>query len=60
MMLDSDETLFGVESTIIDLTSRPPTLLKPGQITPEDLKRVLRVGVEIPPSVKGFSEAELT
>lgn len=59
MIIDGDETLFGVESTIIDLTSKPPILLRPGPITPEDLERVLGVKVEIPPSVKGFSEAEL-
>ena len=31
----------GVESTIIDLTEQPPRLLRPGGITPEQLREVL-------------------
>lgn len=33
----------GLESTIIDLTTNTPTILRPGYITPEDLKKVLGV-----------------
>ncbi|MBS7655941.1 threonylcarbamoyl-AMP synthase [Candidatus Bathyarchaeota archaeon] len=59
MIIDGDETLFGVESTIINLTSKPPTLLRPGPITPRDLEGVLGARVEIPPSARGIVEAEL-
>ncbi|MBQ7985646.1 MAG: threonylcarbamoyl-AMP synthase [Clostridia bacterium] len=31
----------GVESTIIDMTEETPVILRPGGITPEDIKRVL-------------------
>lgn len=31
----------GVESTIIDMTDKVPVILRPGGITPEDIKRVL-------------------
>jgi len=40
MILDAGETLFGVESTIIDLTKRPPRLLRPGPLVVEDIERV--------------------
>lgn len=37
VILDGGETFFGVESTIINLTVDPPTLLRPGPFTPEEL-----------------------
>jgi len=59
MIIDGNETLFGVESTIINLTSKPPTLLRPGPITPGDLEKVLGIKIEIPSFVRGVAEAEL-
>lgn len=40
-ILDGGTTPFGVESTILDITRRPPILLRPGPIAPEDLERVV-------------------
>ncbi|MEM1573243.1 MAG: L-threonylcarbamoyladenylate synthase [Candidatus Methanomethylicaceae archaeon] len=59
VIIDGGETFFGIESTIIDITKDPPILLRPGPITPEDIKRVLGIEVKIIPLAKGYSEAEV-
>jgi L-threonylcarbamoyladenylate synthase len=41
IILDGGETTVGVESTVVDLTSEPPTILRPGAVTPEALREVL-------------------
>jgi len=41
VILDGGYTNIGVESTVLDLTSKIPTLLRPGGINLEDLKKVL-------------------
>lgn len=41
MILDGGESEIGLESTIIDLTTRKPTILRPGYITQEMLSRVI-------------------
>ncbi|MDE1832884.1 MAG: threonylcarbamoyl-AMP synthase [Candidatus Micrarchaeota archaeon] len=38
-IIDGGNTMFGLESTIIDLTSERPKLLRPGAYTVEELKR---------------------
>ena len=40
-IVDGGNCRVGVESTIVDLTETPPRLLRPGGITPEQLKEVL-------------------
>ena len=40
-VIDGGACRVGVESTIIDLTENPPRLLRPGGITPEQLRGVL-------------------
>ena len=40
-IVDGGSCRVGVESTIVDLTETPPRLLRPGGITPEQLKEVL-------------------
>jgi len=40
-IVDGGPCRVGVESTIVDLTETPPRLLRPGGITPEQLKAVL-------------------
>ncbi len=53
LILDAGPTLVGIESTVVDLTSDPPAVLRPGIITREDLARVIgeigRVIVEFRP-----------
>ena len=41
LIVDGGACRVGVESTIVDLTETPPRLLRPGGITPEQLKEVL-------------------
>ncbi len=35
------DTYFGVESTVIDFTRRPPVLLRPGPFTVEEIRGVI-------------------
>jgi L-threonylcarbamoyladenylate synthase len=41
MILDGGRCLFGVESTVLDLTGKKPTLLRPGGVTLEELTALL-------------------
>ncbi len=41
MILDGGQTKVGVESTVLDLTSSPPAILRPGGITCEQLEEVI-------------------
>jgi L-threonylcarbamoyladenylate synthase len=41
MILDGGPTQVGVESTVLDLTTDPPTLLRPGGVTREALEAVI-------------------
>lgn len=40
-ILDGGPTVLGVESTVVDLTSSPPAVLRPGALPPEEIRRVL-------------------
>ena len=52
IIIDAGETLYGVESTVIDFTSEPPKLLRPGPITPEDLSKSLGIEIDVPEYVR--------
>jgi L-threonylcarbamoyladenylate synthase len=41
MVIDAGATIMGVESTVLDLTTDPPVVLRPGAVTLEALQRVL-------------------
>jgi len=41
LILDGGETAFGVESTVVNLATDPPTVLRPGPITPDELAGVI-------------------
>ena len=41
LIVDGGACRVGVESTIVDLTEKPPRLLRPGGITPEQLQGIL-------------------
>ncbi|MEZ0320176.1 MAG: L-threonylcarbamoyladenylate synthase [Pyrobaculum sp.] len=58
LVVDGGETFFGVESTIIDLTRRPPVLLRPGPFTVEELEKIFGP-VVIPPVARGLAEADV-
>ncbi len=42
LILDGGKTKLGVESTVLDCTTSPPTLLRPGPIPPEEIKKILQ------------------
>jgi len=56
-IIDAGETNIGVESTVLDLTSRFPTLLRPGGTTLEELQSVIDE-VKVHPIVKTEKEIE--
>jgi len=56
-IIDGGETLYGVESTIINILSNPPTLLRPGAYPVEEIERVLGENVVVPNYARGLEEA---
>ena len=46
-VLDGGECNFGVESTVVTLATPVPRLLRPGAVTPEELREVLGEGVSV-------------
>lgn len=42
LILDGGKTQIGVESTVVDLTVKPPLILRPGGISLEKLRKVLK------------------
>lgn len=58
VILDAGPTNIGVESTVLDLTSNPPQILRPGGVTYEDLKRILGE-VSIHPAAMARSEVPI-
>ena len=57
-IIDSGKTHIGVESTVLDLTSRTPTLLRPGGKNLEDLESVIGK-VKLHPIVKSEKEMKV-
>lgn len=43
LILDGGQTTGGLESTVLDLTTSPPRLLRPGLVTPAEIEAVLGV-----------------
>jgi L-threonylcarbamoyladenylate synthase len=41
LILDGGETKIGIESTVVDMTTDPPVILRPGWITQESIKAVI-------------------
>jgi len=42
LILNGGKTKIGVESTVVDLTVKPPQILRPGGVSLEELKKVLK------------------
>jgi len=57
-IIDSGKTHIGIESTVLDLTSRTPTLLRPGGKNLEDLESVIGK-VKLHPIVKSEKEMKV-
>jgi L-threonylcarbamoyladenylate synthase len=41
IILDGGQTRIGLESTVLDFTTEPPTILRQGAVTPEQIERVI-------------------
>ena len=41
VIIDGGKTRIGIESTVIDMTTSPPTLLRPGGLSVEDIEKVV-------------------
>jgi len=52
LILDGGKTKIGVESSVVDLTVHPPQILRPGGVSFEELKKVLK-DVQLHPSLLG-------
>lgn len=52
MILDGGDCQVGVESTIIDLSGNMPRLLRPGQITSQEIADILKTDINIFPASK--------
>jgi L-threonylcarbamoyladenylate synthase len=57
LIVDGGQSQVGIESTVLDLTSEPPLVLRPGMIHAESLKAALDAGGEIAER-KGKTNAE--
>lgn len=57
-IIDSGETLFGIESTILNILTDPPMLLRPGAYPVEVIEEILNEKIYIPPFARGLGEAE--
>lgn len=42
-IIDGGETLIGIESTVVKVIDNIPTILRPGKITPEDIKEIIGI-----------------
>ncbi|MEM2207304.1 MAG: L-threonylcarbamoyladenylate synthase [Sulfolobales archaeon] len=58
MILDAGETFFGVESTVVDLVSPKPQILRPGPLGPEELEKIFEVRFSLPAYARGLSSYE--
>ncbi|BBE42590.1 L-threonylcarbamoyladenylate synthase [Conexivisphaera calida] len=59
VIIDSGDTLYGVESTILDVTRDPPVLLRPGAVTVEDLENALGAEISVPEAARGLLKSDV-
>lgn len=59
IILDAGETFFGVESTIVDMASDPPKILRPGPFPYEKISDIIGKQVEIPEFARGLREGNI-
>ena len=58
MIIDGGAVEIGLESTIVDMTSKQPLILRPGYITKEMLEQVLRTEAAYDKAVLGVTSAD--
>lgn len=52
MIINGGKSVIGIESTVLDVTTEQPVILRPGKITKEDLETVLGIKVRVTDSLK--------
>ncbi|TWT27643.1 L-threonylcarbamoyladenylate synthase [Planomicrobium sp. CPCC 101110] len=52
LVLDGGATAIGIESTVLDMTCEPPCILRPGQVTKEQIEEVIGM-VRLSSDIKG-------
>jgi L-threonylcarbamoyladenylate synthase len=57
-IIDAGETLYGIESTIIDTTTKPYKVLRPGAVPIEKVAEVLGQEIIVPEQARGLGEYE--
>ena len=57
-IIDAGDTIFGVESTIVDFSTEPPKLLRPGAMPIERITETLGIEVVVTDISRGYREAE--
>ncbi len=55
LILDGKASQIGIESTVLDLTSKIPTILRPGKITLSELKNFIK-NIQLHPAIKDISK----
>lgn len=58
MILDAGPTFFGIESTIVNILSKPPVLMRPGAFNQEDLEPYFGK-ISITRGARGLEQAEV-
>ncbi|MEZ0290208.1 MAG: L-threonylcarbamoyladenylate synthase [Sulfolobales archaeon] len=58
VIIDGGETIYGLESTIINILTDPPTLLRPGAYPIELIEEILGEKILIPSFARGLGEAD--
>lgn len=53
VVVDAGETFFGIESTVVDVLSPRPRILRPGPVGPEELEKVFGTKIDVPPFARG-------
>jgi len=56
VIIDSGETFFGVESTVLNILTDPPTLLRPGPVGVEEIEAIIEERIIVPDWAKGYAE----
>jgi L-threonylcarbamoyladenylate synthase len=57
-IVDSGDTFFGVESTVISLLEERPVLLRPGPIEVDELSKILGMDIIVPDYARGIGYAD--
>ena len=57
-IIDAGETIYGIESTIIDTTKKPYVLLRPGAMPIERIAEILGQEIVVPEHARGLREFE--